>query len=63
MLGLASSGHLPAMLNIIPRWLITLLIIIVVIILLAIIVGALGGFDWHVIIGHFHWDVGVSKGA
>jgi len=51
------------MLNFIPRWLITLLIIIIVIILLAIIIGALGGFDWHVGIGHFHWDIGVTKGT
>lgn len=47
----------------IPRWLVTLLIVIVVIIVAAIIVAALGGFDWHIVIGHFHWDVGVTKGG
>jgi hypothetical protein len=51
------------MLSLIPRWLITLLIIIVVIIVLALIVGALGGFDWRIVIGHFHWNLGVTKGA
>ncbi len=45
----------------VPRWLVTLLIIIVVIILLAIVIGALGGFDWTVQVGHFHWDIGVKK--
>jgi len=47
----------------VPRWLIILVIILVVIIVAAIIISALGGFDWHVDIGHFHWDVGVTKGA
>ena len=47
----------------IPGWLLTLCVVIVVIIILAIIVSALGGFDWHLAIGHFHWDVGVTKGA
>lgn len=46
-----------------PEWLIRILIAVVVIIVLALIIGALGGFDWHVVIGHFHWDVGVRKGA
>lgn len=45
----------------VPHWLITLLIVVVVIILLAIVIGALGGFDWTVVIGHFHWDIGVRK--
>jgi hypothetical protein len=49
------------MLNFVPRWLVTLLIVVVVIILLAIVVGALGGFNWSVVIGHFHWDIGVTK--
>lgn len=49
--------------SLVPRWLITLLIVIVVIIILALLIGALGGFDLRVVIGHFHWDVGVRKGA
>jgi len=44
-----------------PHWLITLCIVIIVIIILAIIIAALGGFDWHLMIGHFHWDIGVTK--
>ena len=47
----------------IPGWLITLAIVIIVIIILALVIGALGGFDWRVVIGHFHWDIGVRKGA
>jgi hypothetical protein len=44
-----------------PGWLITLVISIIVILILALVVGALGGFDWHIVIGHFHWDIGVTK--
>jgi len=51
------------MLNRIPSWLITMLVIVIVVFVLALIIGALGGFDWHVMIGHFHWDIGVSRGA
>lgn len=47
----------------VPRWPITLLVVVIVIIVLALLVGALGGFVWHLQIGHFHWDVGVRKGA
>ena len=45
----------------VPHWLITLLIVVVAIILLAIVIGALGGFDWTVQVGHFHWDIGVRR--
>jgi hypothetical protein len=45
----------------VPAWLVRLLVVVVVIILLAIVVGALGGFDWTVQVGHFHWDIGVRK--
>jgi hypothetical protein len=47
----------------IPGWLVTLLIVIIVIIIFAVIVSALGGFNWVLQIGHFHWDIGVTKGA
>jgi hypothetical protein len=47
----------------IPHWLVTLLVIVIVIILLAIVIGAFGGFDWVLHIGHFHWDIGVTKGG
>ena len=51
----------------VPHWLITTLIVIGVIIIVAFIVGALasvlGGLDWAIHIGHFHWDVGVTKGG
>ncbi len=49
------------MLSLVPSWLIRLLVAIVVIILAAIVVSALGGFDWHLVTGHFHWDLGVTK--
>jgi len=49
------------MLGWIPRWLVTLAIVIIVIIILAIIIAALGGFNWNLQVGHFHWDIGVSK--
>jgi hypothetical protein len=45
----------------IPSWLITLLVIIFVILIVALIFAALGGFDWHFDVGHFHWDFGVTK--
>lgn len=45
----------------IPRWLITLLVVVFIIIIAAIVISALGGFDWHFAVGHFHWDIGVSK--
>lgn len=49
------------LLKYIPHWLIVLLIVVVIIIILAWIIGAIGGFDWHFDIGHFHWDLGVTK--
>jgi hypothetical protein len=47
---------LPAIL----RFLIWLLVVVVVVIVLAFVIHAIGGFDWHFSVGHFHWDVGVS---
>jgi hypothetical protein len=46
-----------------PHWLLTVLIVVIVVIILAIVIGALGGFEWVLRIGHFHLDIGVSKGA
>lgn len=46
-----------------PGWaafIIGLIIVIVVIILVALVVHALGGFDWNLHIGHFHLQIGVS---
>jgi len=46
-----------------PRWaywLVWLLIAVIVIILFALVVHALGGFDWSLHIGHFHLQIGVS---
>lgn len=45
----------------VPRWLVTLLVTIVIILLLGIVVAALGGFDWSILIGHFHWNIGVRR--
>jgi hypothetical protein len=45
------------------HWLVRVLVVIIIVILLAIILSALGGFDWHFTAGHFHWDIGVTKGA
>jgi hypothetical protein len=42
-------------------FLIWLLIVFIVIIILALIISALGGFDWAFSVGHFHWDFGVTK--
>jgi hypothetical protein len=41
-------------------WFLWLLVVIIVVIVLALVVHALGGFDWVLRIGHFHWQVGVS---
>lgn len=47
----------------IPRWLVVVLIVVIAVFILALIIGALGGFDWTVNIGHFHWNIGVTKGT
>jgi hypothetical protein len=47
----------------IPHWLVVLAIVVIVIIILALIIGALGGFQWLLQVGHFHLDVGVTKAA
>jgi hypothetical protein len=41
-------------------WLLWLLLAIILVIVLALVVHALGGFDWVLRIGHFHWELGVS---
>ncbi|HEY5986263.1 MAG TPA: hypothetical protein VIV12_07805 [Streptosporangiaceae bacterium] len=41
-------------------WLLWLLVVIILVIVLALVVHALGGFDWVLRIGHFHWQLGVS---
>lgn len=49
-----------------PRWvriLIAIAIVIIVIILLALIISWAGGGDWHINLGRFHWDIGVTKGS
>lgn len=46
-----------------PGWLafiIYLLIAVVIIILVAMVVHALGGFNWSLKIGHFHLGIGVT---
>ena len=42
------------------RWLIYLLVAIVILILVALVVHALGGFDWVLRVGHFHLVIGVT---
>ena len=42
------------------RWLIWLLVVVILLILMALIVHALGGFDWSLRVGHFHLRLGVS---
>jgi hypothetical protein len=42
------------------RWLIYVLVVIVILILVALVVHALGGFDWVLKIGHFHMTLGVT---
>lgn len=49
-------NSLPAVL----RFLAWLLIIVIIVIVLAIVIHALGGFNWSLTIGHFHWDIGVT---
>jgi hypothetical protein len=44
----------------IARFLIWVLIIVVVIIVLALVIHALGGFDLHLSIGHFFFQLGVT---
>ena len=55
---MAWLGTLPA----IVRLLLWVLIILIAIIILALIIHALapGGVDWHLNIGYFHWDIGVT---
>jgi len=46
-----------------PGWvafLLWLLIVVVLIILVAMVVHALGGFEWKLQIGHFHLVLGVT---
>jgi hypothetical protein len=51
------------MLSNLPGWaraIVALLIIIIVVILVALVVHALGGFDWHMRIGFFRFLIGVT---
>lgn len=46
-----------------PGWLsfvVWLLVAVIVVILVALVVHALGGFDWRVHIGHFRFQLGVT---
>jgi hypothetical protein len=54
--GMTFLAGLPAIL----RFLIYLLVVVFVIIFLAWILHGAGGFDWHLGVGHFHWDIGVT---
>ena len=42
------------------RWLIWLMIAVIVVILIALVVHALGGFDWSLKIGYLHFKIGVT---
>ncbi len=42
-------------------WWFRLLIAVIVVILVALVVSALGGFNWVLEIGRFHLDVGVRR--
>jgi len=59
---LLKGGHVRSI-GWIPGWLVALLVVVIVVIIAAIIISALGGFEWAVVVGHFHWNIGVSKGA
>jgi uncharacterized membrane protein len=43
------------------RFFVWLLVGIIVLILIALVVSALGGFDWRLVVGHLHFDIGVDK--
>jgi hypothetical protein len=38
-----------------------LAIIVILIFVVSLIISPMGGFDWHVKIGHLFWDFGIGK--